>query len=438
MTTRIIRNLAAAFVAAMALIACNKENATQPVAAIMSDAAFDADNTASATIVLASSPKSDLTIHLAVSGTSEPGKTALPGSHLEFPASVIVSSGATSVSFTVTVKPEGLAADTYSAGIQIQPGSGYEVSQDGAITYIGLTVSGNGGGSTSTDLSLQANWTAIITGTELEYDDEGYAYIAATVTAPGSSYLHFDTYTDAELTDMEGGDIANVVSRIESALTDQVSAGSSVDEMLYQAGPVYIPYYEGGETYLYMLDFDTTGKSTGKYGKVRIVLPELEVEEPGGDADFSGITFTLSTTKTIAYAGAKTDATVSDQNELFEFFTVSGVGADQPYSIILTESGAIASDDDLREEVQGDYSFWEDLVKESASEYPGITVVDLMDAGNGTVNSFYSAYSGSYDAYLILYDAETAMPTGEYAKTTFTSQSKVAPAQRLRKVSVRK
>ncbi len=414
MKLNFLKVLSTAVVAMTALLACNKENQSgTPLIGIMSGEYFSSDNTAEITLVLSDAPKNDLSVNLVVSGTALPETTALPGDHISLPSSVTVVGGATSTSFTATVNPEGLADGTYSAGIQIQPGSGYKVSEEGAVTYIKLTVTGQGGGSGSSlqlqsnwsvsllgdpyeyeddlyiDLSvnlpgiqyffmeanteedmaeyyngtieglvakweadnltqletysinqilfslqdeefytayygegpakiyivefdaqgkatgrygvsdvvmppydesgqgggdtpsvditmtLQNDWTLTITGSELVRDDYGSKYLAATVSAPGSSYIYIDSYTDQELESDASGDIANVAAQVQTNLQSSLGEGSTINELLYQAGNVYVPYYEGGETWFYILDFDANGKATGKYGKVKINVPDL-------------------------------------------------------------------------------------------------------------------------------------------------------------------
>ena len=125
-----LKNFAMAALAAITLLACEKDKSVRPTVSIMSEASFNKDYTAEVTVVLSSAIKKDLTVNLAVSSLSAPGTTAVPGSHLQFPATVTIAAEATSVTFTATLDPDGLSADAYSAGIQVLGGNGYYVEID--------------------------------------------------------------------------------------------------------------------------------------------------------------------------------------------------------------------------------------------------------------------------------------------------------------------
>ena len=421
MKMKLFRRFIIVAMAACALLACNKDETGRPMVSIMSGETFDENNTAEVTVVVSSAAKKDLTVFLAVSALSQPGMTAIPGSHLQFPASVTIATGATSVSFTATlVNSEGLSADTYSAGIQLTGGSGYYISTESSITYIkysGGTYSGDGGGGngeggegggSNVQLSLQSNWTVSITGTELEYDDEDNAYIEGVATAPGSTYLYFDTYTDAELAEYAKGDIATIIPELESSIAEQLAKGSTMDDLLYEAGAVYIPYYDAGETYVYMLDFDANGKATGKYGKVRVDMPE--VEEEGGFEDFPDdiTSASLQTNWTLTFTETYND----EEDGWLDVLKVTTPGATYIDLTWLDDEDLAEYENDLdvlnTAQFYNYYMYYEDY----ASTPTQIFYVDKEDA-------YYEHEAGTWTVFLIDFNADWTL-TGKYGKCTVT------------------
>lgn len=414
-----LKNFALAALAAVTLLACEKDKSVRPTVDIQSDESFNEDHTAQVTIVLSSAIKKDLMINLAVSALSAPGTTAVPSSHLQFPATVTIAAEATSVTFTATLDPAGLSADTYSAGIQVLGGNGYYVNKDGGITYIkfdgssysgggeGEGEGGEGEGGGSTQLSLQSNWTVSITGTELEYDDEDNAYIEGVATAPGSGYLYFDTYTDEELAQYAKGDIATIIPDLESDIAVQLAKGSKMDDLLYEAGAVYIPYYDAGETYVYMLDFDANGKSTGKYGKVRVVMPEVE---EGGFDDFpEDITSaSLQSNWKLTF----TETYYDEDDGWLDVLKVTAPGATYLDLTWLDDEDLAEYDDDL--DVLNDVQFYDNFMyyEDYASTPTQFFYVDKEDA-------YYEHEAGTWTVFLIDFNADWTL-TGKYGKCTVT------------------
>ena len=412
-----LKNFAMAALAAITLLACEKDKSVRPTVSIMSEASFNKDYTAEVTVVLSSAIKKDLTVNLAVSSLSAPGTTAVPGSHLQFPATVTIAAEATSVTFTATLDPDGLSADAYSAGIQVLGGNGYYVDKDGGITYIkydGSSYSGEGGGGEgeeggggSTQLSLQSNWTVSITGTELEFDEEDNAYIEGFATAPGSSYLYFETFTDEELAQYAKGDIATIIPDLESDIAAQLAKGSKMDDLLYEAGGVYIPYYDAGETYVYMLDFDTNGKSTGKYGKVRVVMPE--VEESGFDDYPEDITSaSLQSNWKLTF----TETYYDEDDGWLDVLKVAAPGATYLDLTWLDDEDLAEYDDDL--DVLNDVQFYDNFMyyEDYASTPTKFFYVDKEDA-------YYEHEAGTWTVFLIDFNADWTL-TGKYGKCTVT------------------
>lgn len=471
MKIRFYKGLALALIAMTAALSCSKEQSRTPVVGIMSDASFEADYTATATLNLSVPAGSDVIVTLASAGTAAPQTTAIPGSQVSFPASVTILAGSTGAEFTVSIlNPEKLSNETYSAGIQIVSAKGATISPDGNITYIklegGYSGGGIGGGNgegTSTpgegsqegwsisykgygpftytsggqqvtedceiisytvpatqyvylsvfdagvyeeyikdqpsskiitlvndaiaydlssygsgytaanlvyagpdevgfeefedgeyeafifgtdkngnpdgtyawcsftktgssiggeldvDLTLQPGWTLTVTGNELEYDGQNNSYIAARITAPGSSYIYVDSCSDDELDYYYDGSLSAFAADIQSSLQAGL-ASSAIDELLYTAGDCYIPYYKGGETTFYIFDFDSNGKATGKYGKVIVDLPELS--EPGEDEPvLTGPLSFQSGWKAVYSGNYRIDVSgVTDQHFMFDIY----------------------------------------------------------------------------------------------------------------------
>ena len=247
-------------------------------------------------------------------------------------------------------------------------------------------------------MTLQNNWTLTITGTELEYDDDGDSYLLANVTAPGSTYLYVDSYTDEELEEYADGDIANVAAYVQSQLLEGLEDGDSVSDYLYQAGDLYVPYNGPGETYFYILDFGANGMATGKYGKVKIDLPDLTFTpvltgpltfQAGWKASYGGL---VSGYNRINVTG------VTDSYFMFDLFDGEIAAADLEESLIemvaynINEYGYVYNG-------PSDYDDWSGL--KTGTRY--VYIAGLDDDNNLTGNYGYSVINiTSSSAYSVL------------------------------------
>lgn len=288
------------------------------------------DNKANLTIVLSQQTASAVSVTLAVDQTA-PG--AIKSSALSFEKNVTVQANSNSnvVPVELVTEPNGPA----KAYIKIVAASGAVANTDAVvIAYTPKGYSGGGeggeeggeGGGSGTEGSQQANWTVQVTGTELEeeeYNGQTYYYIAGNLTAPGSTYLYHDCFFGDEDFHQYGGEsVAKWAASIESELSTALQS-YSIDQVLEKAGEVYINYYESGDQYLYVLDFDAKGKYTGKYAIIAFTMPEVEGAGggEGGGGEFEG-DLTFCKDWKAEYAGdGEIDVTgVTDEYFMFDVF----------------------------------------------------------------------------------------------------------------------
>ena len=292
-----LKNFALAALAAVTLLACEKDKSVRPTVNIQSDESFNEDHTAQVTIVLSSAIKKDLMINLAVSALSAPGTTAVPSSHLQFPATVTIAAEATSVTFTATLDPAGLSADTYSAGIQVLGGNGYYVNKDGGITYIkfdGSSYSGGGEGEGEggegeggfddfpediTSASLQSNWK--LTFTETYYDEDDGWLDVLKVTAPGATYLDLTWLDDEDLAEYDDDlDVLNDVQFYDNFMYYEDYASTPTQFFYVDKEDAYYEH-EAGTWTVFLIDFNADWTLTGKYGKCTVTIPTNTEAEAG-------------------------------------------------------------------------------------------------------------------------------------------------------------
>lgn len=205
---------------------------------------------------------------------------------------------------------------------------------NGTYAWCSFTKTGSSvGGELDVEMTLQPSWTLTITGDELEYDDYNNAYIAARVTAPGSTYIYVDSYSDDELDYYYNGSLSAFAADTQSSLQTQL-ASSAIGDLLYTAGDCYVPYYEGGETTFYILDFDSSGMATGKYGKVVVNLPDLGGQ--GGDEPvLTGPLSFQSSWKAVYSGNYRIDVSgVTDKYFMFDIYNAAIPEADLESELI--------------------------------------------------------------------------------------------------------
>lgn len=293
------------------------------------------DNKANLTIVLSQQRASAVSVTLAVDETAA---GAIKSSALSFEKNVTVQANSNSnvVPVELVTEPNGPA----KAYIKIVAANGAVANTDAVvIAYTPKGYSGGGeggeeggeggeeggeggeGGGSGTEGSQQTNWTVQVTGTELEQDEyngQTYYYIAGNITAPGSTYLYHDCFFGDEDFHQYGGEsVAKWAASIESELSTALQS-YSIDQVLEKAGEVYINYYESGDQYLYVLDFDAKGKYTGKYAIIAFTMPEVEGAAGG---EFEGdLTFCKDWKATYAGDGEIDVTGVTDEYFMFDVY----------------------------------------------------------------------------------------------------------------------
>lgn len=292
------------------------------------------DNKANLTIVLSQQRASAVSVTLAVDETAA---GAIKSSALSFEKNVTVQANSNSnvVPVELVTEPNGPA----KAYIKIVAANGAVANTDAVvIAYTPKGYSGGGegggeggeggeeGGGSGTEGSQQTNWTVQVTGTELEedeYNGQTYYYIAGNITAPGSTYLYHDCFFGDEDFHQYGGEsVAKWAASIESELSTALQS-YSIDQVLEKAGEVYINYYESGDQYLYVLDFDAKGKYTGKYAIIAFTMPEVEGAGggEGGGGEFEGdLTFCKDWKATYAGEGIVEVTGVTDTYFMFDIY----------------------------------------------------------------------------------------------------------------------
>ena len=402
--------IAIATIAILTLASCNKR---VPQIAILSDNAF-VDGSATITLLLSSSSSTDVTVGLRYVETSSSASKALPGSALSYTNPVTISAGSTSAKIKVNLDEEGLADGNYHATLCLNYVQGAEISRTNQTT---IYVKIGSGDVPVTDLTFMSSWSVALDGNPYTY--EGKDYIDLVATVPGIKYFWVEANTDAELEQYYGGSVAGLISKFSSNISGKVAQGQAIGDLCWnasEAGAIYAYYWGPGETNFYIMEFDSTGKATGRYGKTRATLP------PMGEEDyFDGLTLVdRSETWTITYAGVQSYTFPDSSTDNCEWFTVAGTGS-VPFSFILEDDGLINTEADIRSYMRNDFNSYYAADVES-----GKTASELYYTAPGTWCSLYSARQGKYDAYLIAYDSETCYPSGEYAHIKFTDTAGAA------------
>ena len=122
----------------------------------------------------------------------------------------------------------------------------------------------------------------------VEGDEGDYYWLAG--KAPGAAYVAVDSYTDDELAYYYDGNLADMYNYTASYLADYIAAGYSIEDLAYYefvaevaADGTFSDYLSTndmtGETKVYIIAFDATGKILGDYGMSVVNIPEY-VPEP--------------------------------------------------------------------------------------------------------------------------------------------------------------
>ena len=400
--------IAIAAIAILTLAGCNKRT---PLVAILGDNTF-VDGTATLTLLLSQSASTDVTVGLSYAETSSAASKALPGSALRFASPVTIAAGSTSAQIKVTLDEEGIADGNYHATIYISYAMGADISMTNQAT---LYVKIGQGDVPTIELTYMSDWSVQIDAFPYPYpvseDEDDHIDIIATV--PGISYFWVEANTQADLDKYYGGTVEGLVSFFSKSISSAVAGGASITSQCFsaeEANVAYAKYWAAGRTTFYIMEFDASGKATGRYGTTELTLKDY--------LSFSNKTGTW----TIAYAGVQSYEYSPTEIKDSEFFTVGGTGS-VPFSFILEDEGMIAGDDDLLIYVREDfYNYFADAIA------GGATADELYYTAPGTYCSLFEACQGKFDAYIIGHNSSTCLPDGTYAKITFTDTEGPAPA----------
>ena len=396
--------------AALLLTACNKNKVE---VALLGDNSF-VDGSATLTLLLSEASSSDVTVGLSYLNRDLGASKAIPGGSLSYNNPISIAPGSTSAQIRVTVADD-LPDGDYCATFMINYAGGATISRTNTAT-IYLKV---GGGTPQYVLQFMSSWSVKQTSAPYTNSDMGTdTYVDLTATVPGIKYFWVEANTDEDLEKYYGGTVEGLLDNFSQNLSAQIAGGASVGSLLWnasEAGNMYAIYYEPGPTNFYIMEFDATGKATGRYGKTPIDLFDY-------DAYFTDLTLTdKSDDWAVTYAGVQ-QHNFNDGPADCEFFTVAGTGS-TPFSFILEKDGIITSDDVLRDYMLDDF-----LNYYASDVIYGYSASEIYYTAPGTYCSLYEAVKGNFVAYLIAYDAQSCYPTGEYAKCSFTDTQGAEPA----------
>lgn len=399
--------IAIATIAILTLAGCNKR---VPQVAILSDNAF-VDGSATVTLLLSQHTSTDVTIGLRYIETNSGASKALPGSAISFTNPVTIAAGSSSAQFKVYLDDSGLADGDYHAALAISFAQGASISRTNQVSIYAKV--GQGDVPPVTDLTFMSDWSVKIDAFPYPYPFGEDEHIDIIATVPDISYFWVEANTQADLDKYYGGTVEGLISYFSSSISQAVAGGASITSQCFsadEANIAYANYWDPGQTTFYIMEFNASGKATGRYGKTAITLNDR--------LPFANKTGTW----TLAYAGVQSYEYSPTEIKDSEFFTVGGTGS-VPFSFILEDSGMIEDTNDLLLYIRQDfYDFFADAIS------GGATAEDLYYTAPGTYCSLFEACQGTFDAYIIGHNSATCLPNGDYAKITFTDTDGPAPA----------
>lgn len=272
------------FAALLAFAACKKE---LPIATISAVEEFNSEYVAAVTISLSASSKSDVQVLL--EGT--------PADKLTFDDTVVIPAGRSSAGIMVRINPEGIDPQA-PIQVYIKDAIGATVGQPAMVT-IGLRSYGDNGGGQGQEggneggneggegggtelpgtLTLVSTWSAALKGDP--YTEDGDDWVDLTMSTSGIKYYGVESLFAGELAEYYT-DVAGLIESWDEYIADYLAADYEVSDVLFADGEdTYIPYPGAGAAQIYIVEFDATGKTTGRYGVSSVVFPEYE----GGSSD---------------------------------------------------------------------------------------------------------------------------------------------------------
>lgn len=188
---------------------------------------------------------------------------------------------------------------------------------------------GNGGGSDIT-ATLVSTWKAEMDGDP--YTDEYGDWIDLKMTTTGIKYYAVEGVTD-DMFDYFYEGIEDLIQSYDDYIATCLEDGYSVSDLLFVDGEyTYIEYPGEGAGKIYIVEFDASGKATGRYGVTAATFPEFEGGSGGGgDLDWEkttvGVpaTFTKNTSLGVEYQGRYT-YTDEEETISLDVFSATGTG----------------------------------------------------------------------------------------------------------------
>ncbi|MBP5637108.1 MAG: hypothetical protein J6X25_06315 [Bacteroidales bacterium] len=411
-----MKKLSLVFAAIIAFAACTKE---LPNVSITADTEFNDNNIATAILTL--SAASDSEVQVLLEGT--------PGDKLTFSRTVTIPAGTLSANFMVKLNPDGIDPNA-PIQIYIKDAIGANVGAPALVT-IGLKGYSNsdnpgGGGNEETpgegNITLVSTWKAEMDGEP--YTDEYGDWIDLKMTTTGINYYAVEGITD-DVFDAYYDGIEDLIQDYDAYIAGELEDGYTVSQLLFVDGEyTYIEYPGEGAGKIYIIEFDASGKATGRYGATAATFPEFEGSgSGGGELDWEkttvGVpaTFTKNTSLGVEYLGRYTDG-----DDTGDLFSATGTGEAMWAIDVFAPNDfdgdvhAYAADlaayieqglADLVEE------YGADLVSYFYEDFADFLAYEVLGTYEGEEFYFDPYDNGTYDALVLTFTADGDL-TGEY------------------------
>ena len=272
-----MKKLLFVFAAVLAFAACQKELPTVSITALQE---FNDNNIATATLTL--SAASDSEVQVLLGGT--------PADKLTFNETVVIPAGSLSADFMVKVNPEGIDPNA-PIQVYIKDAIGATVGAPALVT-IGLRSYGDNGGENGNgngeggngngeggeggegEPTLVSTWSAALDGDP--YTEEGYNWVDLTMSTSGIKYYGVEALFPGQLEEYYT-DMAGLLASWDEYIADFLDENYAVSDVLFADGEyTYVEYPGAGAAQIYIVEFDESGKTTGRYGVSSVVFPEFE------------------------------------------------------------------------------------------------------------------------------------------------------------------
>ncbi len=281
MKTHFLKIIALVATAATVILSCDKQKTGKNLTvSISADEQFAEDNTAEVTLSMSDASTKAVIVSLTTVGSALPGTTVLPYANITVPATATIAAGSTSARIPVTLNPAGLAAGTYSIGIQILSASGAQVSKDKSLVYVKAVTNGYGGeGDSPGGEGSYSGWSVSYKGfIPFTYEDMSGNTVTEDsevfeIKGTGSEYYYSAVldggfYTE-HVKDASQTDIASIVTQwiqedleYYSAYYDDLTAGDMISQGDDTLGSAE---FTNGDYEFFIFGTDVNGNYNGKF-----------------------------------------------------------------------------------------------------------------------------------------------------------------------------